>query len=201
MLLTNWLFCMFLATAVFFNDSLTGSYIFDDDCNLELTKSAGIVYYAIPMALFVFIPMLVMPYFHVHIAYTVCQSQRRIKQIPERRNSSINIQVKLMLSVAYLAFQLCFLPYSVASLIDLFSNEPLPSEIWRSCTYIMYIHSMINFVIYGIFNTQFRAAYKILLGCKCCKCPCKEMNTVNIHINVQHVYNDKSKSTANAINK
>ena len=144
-----------------------------------------------------------MPYFHVHISYSICKSRRRIQTTnSERRISFINIQVNLMLSVCYLGFQICFLPYSVVSIIDLFSTQPTPSEIWRCCTYIMYVHSMINFIIYGIFNAQFRAAYKTLLhvSCKCCKCnSCsgRQVNTLNIHINVQHVYKSRSRFTLN----
>ena len=198
---------MTFCVPVFFTDSLTGNYIFENDCNLELTKSAGTVSYALAMTLFVFIPMLAMPYFHVHISYSICQSRRRVENIiPQRRTSSVTIQVKLMLSACYLGFQICFLPYSVVSLVDLFSTQPIPSEIWRCCTYIMYIHSIINFIVYGIFNAQFRAAYKTLLRvsckyCTCVSCPCKQVNTINIHINVQHVYKSRSRSPVKTINK
>ncbi len=192
-LTSKWIFCSVISLLVFYIDEITGDIYFKNDCNLQITKTAGIPTYTIVMTLFVVIPLLFMPYFHAHILYVTVKYRRRVK--PEGSPNQHEASVKLMLTVAYLGFQITFTPYLLLSLIDWADVLDIHQKAWQYSIYVMYVHAVVSFVVYGTMNAKFRNAYKKLLSCngccgnECCKCIRPQTNTMNIHINVQHIYN------------
>lgn len=61
-------------------------------------------------------------------------------------------------------FTLCWLPFFVANIINVFNRDVPPKEIFRWLNWLGYINSGLNPIIYCR-SPEFRAAFKNLLGC------------------------------------
>ncbi|KAK7146370.1 hypothetical protein R3I93_013957 [Phoxinus phoxinus] len=61
-------------------------------------------------------------------------------------------------------FTLCWLPFFVANIINVFNRELLDKIVFRYLNWLGYINSSLNPIIYCR-SPEFRAAFKILLGC------------------------------------
>lgn len=78
-------------------------------------------------------------------------------------------------------FTLCWLPFFVANIINVFDRNIPPGEIFRLLNWLGYINSGLNPIIYCR-SPEFRAAFKNLLGCPWLSTPrfnafCKELRT------------------------
>lgn len=80
-------------------------------------------------------------------------------------------------------FTLCWLPFFVANIINVFNRDVPPKEIFRWLNWLGYINSGLNPIIYCR-SPEFRAAFKNLLGCAAFKnllgCPWIPLLRMNV---------------------
>nr|AZK36085.1 trace amine-associated receptor 7446.TAAR346A [Petromyzon marinus] len=62
------------------------------------------------------------------------------------------------------AFCVCWLPYCVVSLVDVFVHFQTSGVVWSVVAWLGYINSGFNPVLYGLFNRPFRRAFAIVLS-------------------------------------
>lgn len=97
---------------------------------------------------------------------------------PGRSNSRISLRgerkAAKTLGVIMGAFILCWLPFFLLALVRPFCDCIIPPLLDNFLLWLGYVNSVINPVIYPLFNKDFVPAYKRLLGCKCLgDCMCK----------------------------
>lgn len=66
-------------------------------------------------------------------------------------------------------FLLCWTPFFCINIINACCNGCVPSPLWLGLTWLGYFNSSMNPIIYSIFNTEFREAFKKLLYIDRCK--------------------------------
>ena len=77
------------------------------------------------------------------------------------------IKISKLLFVTVLAFSICWIPSLVIITADRMETETTPPRIRTLlCTYLNYISTAVNPIIYGVMNRSFRAEYKRILLCK-----------------------------------
>ncbi|CAM1317386.1 DRD1 (predicted) [Pycnogonum litorale] len=75
-------------------------------------------------------------------------------------------------------FLICFVPFFVTNIVNALCKSCVSVLLWQILTWLGYFNSMLNPIIYSIFNTEFRDAFKrILTGSKCCK-PSEKFNSI-----------------------
>uniref|UniRef100_S4RAM5 Trace amine associated receptor 1 n=1 Tax=Petromyzon marinus TaxID=7757 RepID=S4RAM5_PETMA len=62
------------------------------------------------------------------------------------------------------AFCVCWLPYCVVNVVDVFNNDQTSRWVWSVVAWLGYINSGFNPVLYGLFNRPFRRAFAIVLS-------------------------------------
>ncbi len=78
-ILCGWIFCLVAAIPILVDESLSGPDIFDNDCNFTMMADKDLEFYVLTIGFFVLIPLVLMPYMHIHIAYTVYQTRKRVQ--------------------------------------------------------------------------------------------------------------------------
>ncbi|XP_061414727.1 trace amine-associated receptor 13c-like [Lethenteron reissneri] len=62
------------------------------------------------------------------------------------------------------AYCVCWLPYCVVNVVDVFNNYQTSSWVWSVVTWLGYINSGFNPVLYALFSRPFRRAFAIVLS-------------------------------------
>lgn len=70
-------------------------------------------------------------------------------------------------------FLICWLPFFILNLIEAYC-KCAPTILFQILTWLGYFNSCLNPVIYSIFNSEFRNAFKRILFPKCCRCLYKD---------------------------
>lgn len=94
--------------------------------------------------------------------------KRRTSRIP-RISVSKEKKAAIVLSIVVGAFIICWLPYFTTVIIYAASaGAIMPSnEVFVACSWLGWMNSIINPIIYTIFNKDFRKAFKYILKCQC----------------------------------
>lgn len=67
-------------------------------------------------------------------------------------------------------FLICFVPFFVTNIVYALCKTCVSVLLWQILTWLGYFNSMLNPIIYSIFNTEFRDAFRrILTTSKCCR--------------------------------
>ena len=122
-----------------------------------------------------FIPCFIMLFMYISMYRLAQRHVKSIKQqqkatagfgAPAQKTGSDN-KASRTLGVIMGVFLFCWTPFFTVNVITAFT--PLPEVLFAITTWLGYINSMANPIIYTIFNKQFRAAFKKLLFLeKCC---------------------------------
>ena len=123
-----------------------------------------------------FIPCLIMLFMYISMYRLAQRHVKSIKQqkqataslgVPQPKSSSDN-KASRTLGVIMGVFLVCWTPFFTVNVVT--TIYELPEILFIVATWLGYINSMANPIIYTIFNKQFRAAFKKLLFLeKCCR--------------------------------
>ncbi|XP_055742861.1 beta-1 adrenergic receptor-like isoform X2 [Salvelinus fontinalis] len=110
-----------------------------------------------------------------------CASSTR-KRSSRRRPSRLTVvkehKALKTLGIIMGTFTLCWLPFFVANIINVFDRNVPPGEIFRLLNWLGYINSGLNPIIYCR-SPEFRTAFKNLLGCPWFSTP--RLNTLGVY--------------------
>ncbi|XP_070551990.1 histamine H3 receptor-like [Ptychodera flava] len=72
------------------------------------------------------------------------------------------------LAVLVVVFFICWAPHNMAVVVDQLCSEYCVTEIaWDVVSYLLWINSTLNPILYGLFHPGFRQTFKKILTCKC----------------------------------
>uniref|UniRef100_A0A665W182 Adrenoceptor beta 3a n=1 Tax=Echeneis naucrates TaxID=173247 RepID=A0A665W182_ECHNA len=103
----------------------------------------------------------------VCVGSSSCNSTARRKSAKRRPSKLIMVKEHKALKTLGIimgTFTVCWLPFFVANIINVFNRDVPPKKIFRLLNWLGYINSGLNPIIYCR-SPEFRAAFKSLLGC------------------------------------
>ena len=78
-----------------------------------------------------------------------------------------------VLGILFVVFVACYLPFFAVYVVKGTCGEPcrpyLPPRVLIALEWVAYSGSMLNPIIYHVFNPDFRRAFETLLRCGCCR--------------------------------
>ncbi len=80
------------------------------------------------------------------------------------RTRTSDHKAAITLGIIMGVFLFCWTPFFVINIISAFKPDSIPVLVFTICTWLGYFNSTLNPVIYSIFNSEFRAAFKRVLG-------------------------------------
>ncbi|XP_067398610.1 trace amine-associated receptor 4-like [Emydura macquarii macquarii] len=138
-------------------------------CALILNKLWGVMGSLIAF----FIPGTVMVCIYVHIFTVARKHARQIAEIPNaikcvsamRNKISTKKENKATktLSIVMGVFILCWLPFFILTIADPFINFSTPEDLYNAFLWLGYFNSTCNPIIYGLFYSWFRKAFKLIV--------------------------------------
>ncbi|XP_041985223.1 dopamine receptor 1 [Aricia agestis] len=157
-------------------------------CALVLTPTYAVVSSCISFIL----PCIVMISIYCRL---YCYAQKHVKsiravtrtvQLPDNRTKSVRTRVhthvhsspyhvsdhKAAITVGIImgVFLLCWVPFFCVNIVAAFCKTCIPDLAFKILTWLGYSNSAFNPIIYSIFNTEFREAFKKILTSKCPPC-------------------------------
>ena len=120
-----------------------------------------------------FIPTLLVMYFYLCIFLTARRHMHTIVDLnaseshrKEMLKVKKTLRAALILGIVIGCYCVCWLPAIVVFMLDPFVNYGTPITTKLVVTWLAYLNSMFNPILYYIFNQQFKRAYKATLCCR-----------------------------------
>ena len=86
-----------------------------------------------------------------------------------KRRAKTNQQITRMFVIVVVAFYLVWIPYRIVYCISIFTIGKIPCSYFFFCINFPLLYSVVNSVVYYIFNSNYRQGFRELL---CCQWPC-----------------------------
>ncbi|XP_072030172.1 melatonin receptor type 1A-like [Amphiura filiformis] len=143
-------------------------------CSWTYKGSYFYSYYVIGLGLIV--PMIIIPYCYIRIYLFAKKSKQRVlKHSSEGSGRFVNNttlrdrDIKLLKTVATIlaAFMTMWAPYTSGIVFNFYGNWP--DWYLQTGVALLLSNSSINFIIYGIMNTNFRRSYSMIYYKICCR--------------------------------
>ena len=116
---------------------------------------------------FIVFPLTIITICYVKVFYTVSKANRVFSQENNPQQLRANVEeakVTKTLAAVVVGFACCWLPIFVMDNIDgLRGEHTLPRQAYLTYSFLLYLSSTINPIIYGATNKQFRREYKDIL--------------------------------------
>ncbi|NXL86747.1 TAAR2 protein, partial [Alectura lathami] len=136
-------------------------------CPVVFNKAWGIVLFTVGL----FAPACIMIGIYVKIFVVsqkhICELSQAHKHtksgVKNEPSESKDKKAAKTLSVVMLGFLICWFPCLFAVLLDPFLNFSTPSHLFDALTWLSYLNSFCNPLIYGFFYPWFRKAFKYIL--------------------------------------
>ncbi|XP_039387033.1 trace amine-associated receptor 4-like [Mauremys reevesii] len=138
-------------------------------CAFILKKLWGVIASLIAF----FLPGTVMVGIYVHIFTVARKHSRQIAKIPSaikcvsamKNNISTKKENKATktLSIVMGVFVFCWLPFFSLTIADAFINFSTPEDLYNAFLWLAYFNSTCNPIIYGLFYSWFRKAFKMIV--------------------------------------
>ena len=84
------------------------------------------------------------------------------KPLNDKKAENTEYKLALSLIVVVIVFVICWLPYCISMLIQVFYPHPVPRGFHMFTLILGYANSCCNPIIYGVMNTQFAKGFKDL---------------------------------------
>ena len=145
-------------------------------CQMELNP----VYAIVSSCISFFLPCIVMITIYCRLYMYARKHVRSIKKtwtVQSHNGSSPNKQgsykvsdhkAAMTLGVIMGVFLFCWVPFFTINIISAFCGSCIPGLVIGIFTWLGYVNSMLNPIIYSIFNVEFREAFKKVLGINHC---------------------------------
>uniref|UniRef100_T1JPA5 G-protein coupled receptors family 1 profile domain-containing protein n=1 Tax=Strigamia maritima TaxID=126957 RepID=T1JPA5_STRMM len=152
------------------------------DCSLNVNQ----VYAVVSSLTSFYLPSPIMFYIYLTQSREIKRLERMMEHVPKNEQKRIKKQSKRFtsdtkaiktLGMIMGVFCICWLPFFLMYLILPFCPScDIPYEAKSAITWLGYINSSINPCIYGLFNADFRAAFRRTLRCDCRKSRLRQMS-------------------------
>ncbi|KAL8607120.1 hypothetical protein ACOMHN_008706 [Nucella lapillus] len=179
MIATVWILSVlisFVPTHLGWHESPDGDHTDKDLCIFDLNP----IYAVVSSTISFYIPCIVMVSIYVRLyAY----ARRHVKTIRKthtldrfhnRNNGSTKGSYKVSdhkaavtLGIIMGVFLLCWVPFFIVNPIAAFCSSCIPQLVFQILTWCGYVNSCLNPIIYSIFNTEFRYAFRRILLPRC----------------------------------
>ncbi|CAG2208947.1 dopamine receptor 1-like [Mytilus edulis] len=146
-----------------------GKPLEENVCAMELNP----VYSVVSSTISFYIPCIVMLAIYIQL---YCYARRHVKSIKKtqtpqfgggKNSSSQDHKAAVTLGIIVGVFLFCWLPFFIINLIAAFC-KCVPLILFKILTWLGYVNSCLNPIIYSIFNQEFRDAFRRILFPKSC---------------------------------
>ena len=110
----------------------------------------------------------------------------------------VEVKITQTVSLVFLAFSVCWIPVGVIDFTDVARGFPShPRQVYVFETFVIFLSSTINPLIYGLTSRKFRREYKKLLCCKWNElstdneCACSKTKLPPRHQHTAHTHTNK----------
>lgn len=139
-------------------------------CALELTA----LYAVVSSAISFYVPCIVMVALYSRLYYYARKHVRNIRavtkiapadQINNPMSSHITTDHKAAITLGIImgSFLVCWMPFFCINIVAGFCKSCISDDVFKTLTWLGYCNSALNPVIYSIFNTEFRDAFRKVL--------------------------------------
>ena len=121
-------------------------------------------------AAIVFVPVFIISFSFIRIFLHVRASKQRLKNNKSKNDRTISSGVTHLastLSIIFLVFIICWLPYSLIIVLDF--DDSLPMEVYLYTLLLAHMHSTLNCFVYYLTNPHFQQGYQLVLQTLTCK--------------------------------
>ncbi|XP_033102955.1 beta-2 adrenergic receptor-like [Anneissia japonica] len=135
-----------------------------------------------------YLPMVVMVFIYARIFAVARKQARQIAAYDKpsnegnRTNMARERKAAKTLGIIMGVFIACWLPFFIANIIDPFCNRCISPKLFDVFVWLGYVNSTLNPLIYAQ-NSEFRRAYKYILGCY----PCRGLHIRNVEMDISDI--------------
>ncbi|XP_070537756.1 histamine H2 receptor-like [Ptychodera flava] len=140
---------------------------YNDPRHCELTVNP--IYSFLDGILLFYLPLIVMTCVYVRILLIAKNQARKINLHSGNKPFVNEHKATKILALVMGAFIICWVPYFTLFTFEPVCNCTIPVTMYQIVLWMGYINSTVNPILYGVFNREFRKAFKILLCCQRCR--------------------------------
>ncbi|XP_053345842.1 trace amine-associated receptor 13c-like [Clarias gariepinus] len=158
------------------NEANLEDYIASIDCLGSCVLLINAVIASIGTFLFVFLPVCIMISLYVQIFLVSEKHAKKMERTKKGRpDVTLNKILQMVkhekkaaktLGIVVGTFNLCWMPYSIISVVDPLSNFTMPEILYDLFVWLGYINSTFNPIIYGLFYPWFRKTLYLIVTLK-----------------------------------
>lgn len=185
----NWTELSFVTTASIAADPQTDAHL--PKCEMDLTKE-----YAVSSSLISFyIPCMVMIALYCRLYFYARKHVKSIRALNKPLNGgpvqhqAHDHKAAVTLGIIVGVFLFCWVPFFAVNIAAPFCKTCIPDVVFKVLTWLGYFNSALNPIIYSIFNTEFRDAFRKIITTHCLvfsSCSQRDsMSTTSRHLNQQ----------------
>ncbi|XP_037403329.1 trace amine-associated receptor 13c-like [Pygocentrus nattereri] len=169
---TGWSFSvLYIFICVYSNDHLLPSQIFTT-CYGECVIYVKYVWVFVDLVIFFLAPCFIILVLY-SIIFNVAQRQAKaVRAVMNRASHEHGAEISNVsetkaaktLGIIIFVYLACYIPYYIGSLTD--NNLTSSSRMWTVFTWLIYMNSSVNPLIYAIFYPWFRASFNYIVACR-----------------------------------
>jgi dopamine receptor D1 len=110
-------------------------------------------------------------FYHNGVVAVVVVKWEKMYEILSLSHTNINI-IKSSINI----FTVCWVPFFCVNIVAAFCKTCIGGQTFKILSWLGYSNSAFNPIIYSIFNTEFRAAFKRILTTKAAFCCAEDIN-------------------------
>ncbi|KAM9495244.1 trace amine-associated receptor 13c-like [Clarias gariepinus] len=147
------------------NEANLEDYIESIDCFGSCLFLVNVVCASISTFLFFILPLCIMVGLYAQIFWVSEKHAKKMEIMKISMQSKVKHEKKAAktLGIVVGAFNLCWMPYFIISVVDPLSNFSIPSIIYELFNWLGYINSAFNPIIYGLFYPWFRKTLYLIV--------------------------------------
>ena len=154
-----------------------------------------------------FVPLFLMCAVYVRIVVIASRQARAIRKLminPHDSNSTHHKQIDEHKAIKIIAivmgcFVVCWVPYFTVFTFAIVCGWQISEPCYQVALWLGYTNSLVNPLIYGLLNREFRRAFKILLSCSRLTLPCGSHDHVTISRTINMAVNTNNRCNGNVM--
>ena len=131
-------------------------------------RYGNFIYSAVNMNVCMIVPICVTTFSHIKIYLHVVRSTKRLHQYGERNIADRKLAHEIMAARSqfsvFIAYLILYLPFGITCLVN--TGDVFPDLFHAISLYLCFLNSCINFILYGVLNSNMRKAYLASILCR-----------------------------------